>query len=395
MKKITLLATLLIVTMVSAQTEKPKDSTQTKFEELQQNSAEKIISGNIKKGVTVGGYGEITYTQPETGNGELDVQRLVLLFGYKFNEKVQFITEVEFEHVKEVYVEQAFLQYSVNEKISARGGLMLVPMGLINEYHEPTTFNSVERPSVDKSIVPTTWREIGIGVTGRFDNISLKYQAYLFNGFASVSSSGKHLGGKNGLRNGRQKGAESNFVYPNFSAKVDYYGVQGLRLGLAGYFGRTQPEEEDKDLNGADVGIAMVGLDARYRLGRFAARGELISISIADSEAYNDLYHVADPENNLGSQMYGWNLEASFDLLKLERKQQLWAFARYESYDTNSEMEGDVARNLSYERDEWTFGLSYLVAHGAVVKADYQIKNNAVAGIEPDNQFNVGIGVSF
>jgi hypothetical protein len=389
MKNITLLVALFIATIVTAQNEKPKDSTKTNFEIFKKNSAERILSGNINTGVTVGGYGEIIYNQPETGNGELDVQRLVLLFGYKFNDQVQFITEVEFEHVKEVFVEQAFLQYSFNEKISARGGLMLVPMGSINEYHEPTTFNSVERPSIDKSIVPTTWREIGVGVTGRFDNISLKYQAYMFNGLASVNGD-KYLGGANGLRNGRQKGAKSNFVYPNFSAKVDYYGIQGLRLGLAGYFGRTQPLEEDIDLDGADVGIAMIGLDARYRLGRFAARGDFISTSISDSKAYNDLY-ISD----LGSQMYGWNLEASFNLLPLEKKQELWMFARYESYDTNSEMEDNVPRNLSYERDEWTFGLSYLIVRGAVLKADYQIKNNAVAGVEPDNLFSIGIGVTF
>ncbi|MDC9723988.1 MAG: hypothetical protein PSN34_14615 [Urechidicola sp.] len=389
MKKLTLLAALLIVTMVTAQTEKPKDSTLTKFDKLQQNSAERILSGNINSGVTVGGYGEITYNQPETGNGELDVQRLVLLFGYKFNDRVQFITEIEFEHVKEVFVEQAFLQYSFNDKISARGGLMLVPMGSINEYHEPTTFHSVERPSIEKSIVPTTWREIGAGVYGRFDNISLKYQAYIFNGFASVNGD-KYLGGKNGLRNGRQKGAESTFNTPTFSGKVDYYGIQGLRLGLAGYFGRTQPDEDDEDLDGADVGIAMVGFDARYRLGRFAARGEVISTSISDSEAYNDLYG-----SDLGSQMYGWNLEGSYNLLPSEKKMELWGFARYESYDTNSKMDGAADRNLSYDRDEWTFGLSFLVANGAVLKADYQIKNNAVAGVEPDNQFNVGIGVSF
>ncbi|MFK5878861.1 MAG: hypothetical protein QM478_05120 [Flavobacteriaceae bacterium] len=389
MKKSTLFAALLIATMVTAQTEKLKDSTQMKLEELQQNSAERILSGNIKSGVTVGGYAEITYNQPETGNGELDVQRLVLLFGYKFNDKVQFITEVEFEHVKEVFVEQAFLQYSFNDKISARGGLMLVPMGSINEYHEPTTFNSVERPSIAKSIVPTTWREIGAGIYGRFDNISLKYQAYIFNGFASVNGD-KYLGGNNGLRNGRQKGAESTFNTPTFSGKVDYYGIQGLRLGLAGYFGRSQPEEDDEDLDGADIGITMIGLDARYRLGRFAARGELISTSVSDSEAYNNLYG-----SDLGSQMYGWNLEASFNLLPSEKKMELWGFTRYESYDTNSKMGGGVDKNLSYDREEWTFGLSFLVAHGAVVKADYQIKNNAVARAEPDNQFNVGIGVSF
>ncbi len=387
MKKITLVITILITAIVSGQT--TLDSVQKNKNGLKQNSAEKILAGNIQKGVTVGGYGEITYNQPEGGSGELDVQRLVLLFGYKFNDKVQFITEVEFEHVKEVYVEQAFLQYSLNDNFNIRGGLMLVPMGLINEYHEPTTFNGVERPGVDGSIVPTTWREIGVGISGRNDDISLKYQAYIFNGFASVNDD-KYLGGKNGLRNGRQKGAKSVISTPTLSAKVDYYGIQGLRLGLAGYFGRTQAEDDVADIDGADVGITMIGLDARYHIGRFAARGEFIHTSIKDSEAYNDLYG-----SDLGSKMQGWYLEASYNLLSQEKKQELWAFARYEDYDTNAAIAGSLVRNDAYDRTDWTFGLSYLVARGAVVKADYQIKNNAVVGSETTNQLNIGIGVAF
>ncbi|MCK5816088.1 MAG: hypothetical protein KAH07_09105 [Flavobacteriaceae bacterium] len=390
MKKL-LLGFALFSTMINAQTNDSNKSTKIKKDSvvLQQNSAQRILSGNINNGVTVGGYGEINYNQPDGANGELDVQRLVLLFGYKFNDKVQFVTEVEFEHVKEVYVEQAFLQYNLNDNINARGGLMLVPMGLINEYHEPTTFNGVERPSIAKSIVPTTWREIGAGIAGRSNELSLKYQAYIFNGFRSVNGT-KYLGGKNGLRNGRQKGAESIINTPNFSAKVDYYGIAGLRLGLAGYFGRTQAEDDQQEFDGADVGVAMIGLDARYRLGRFAARGEFINTNIKDSEAYNNLYGA-----DLGSQMVGWNLEASFNLLSLDKQQQLWAFARYEDYDTNAAVEDNITRDLSYDRDEITFGLSYFLAPGAVVKADYQIKNNAVPNSESMNQFNMGIGVMF
>ena len=99
------------------------------------------------------------------------------MFGYKFSEKVQFVTEVEFEHVKEVYVEQAFVNYNVANNFNIRGGLMLVPMGIVNEYHEPKTFNGTERPAVDNVIVPNTWREIGIGVNGRIPNMNLGYQA--------------------------------------------------------------------------------------------------------------------------------------------------------------------------------------------------------------------------
>lgn len=396
MKKLAILTLLFIASIANAQTIQ-NDSISTNFNGIIQlngnqvslNSAQRILSGNINNGVTVGGYGEITYNRPDEGNGELDVQRLVLLFGYKFNDKVQFVTEIEFEHVKEVYVEQAFLQYSLSDNFNFRGGLMLVPMGLINEYHEPTTFHGVERPSTAKSIIPTTWREIGFGVAGKFNEASIRYQAYILNGFNSVNGD-KLLGGSNGLRNGRQKGAESNFVNPNLSAKVDYYGVLGLRLGLAGYFGRTQPLEEDVDLAGADVGVAMVGFDARYNVGKFAARGEFIYTDITDSEDYNNLYG-----SDLGSNMYGLLLEASYNLLPAKNKQELWAFARYEDYDTNSNVDGDLERNLAYERDEITIGLTYLLAPGAVLKADYQFKDNAVENSDVTNQFNVGIGITF
>ena len=385
MKKLLALIITLSASVAYAQT--VPDSLYTNPQN-QQNAAQRILSGNINTGVTVGGYGEITYNQPEADNGELDVQRLVLLFGYKFNDKVQFVTEVELEHVEEVFVEQAFLQYSLNDNVNLRGGLMLVPMGIVNEYHEPTTFNGVERPSIDGSIVPTTWREIGIGVSGRFDNASLRYQAYVFNGFSSVNGT-KVLGGKNGLRNGRQKGIRSTVDSPNLSAKLDYYGIQGLRLGLSGYFGRTQAEDEIEDIDGTSVGISMLGFDARYAFKRFTARGQFIYASISDTEDYNTLY-TAD----LGSALQGYYVEAAYNLLPLDKEQQLYAFARYEDFDTHASVDGGLMKNDSYNRNEITFGLSYKIAPGAVVKADYQIKDNAT-NTDVRNQLNVGLGVWF
>ncbi len=356
----------------------------------QQNAAQNILNGNGSQGITVGGYAQIDYNQPEGANGKMDVHRLVMLLGYKFSDKVQFVTEIEYEHVKEVYVEQAFLNYNVNDNFNVRGGLMLVPMGIVNEYHEPTTFNGVERPSMDKSIVPTTWREMGVGITGKFDDANLRYQAYVFNGFASVNGT-KVLGGKNGLRNGRQKGAESTINTPNFSAKLDYYGIQGLRLGLSGYVGRTQATDDVQELNGADVGVSMVGLDARYINKRFTARGQYIHALIKDADAYNNLYTT-----NLGSELKGWYAEAAYNLLPLTNEQKLDAFVRYEQYDTHAATaDANIARNLSYNRNEWTTGLSYHVASGAVVKVDYQIFDNAVEGNDAKGQLNIGFGVWF
>ncbi|MFD2517884.1 porin [Salinimicrobium flavum] len=358
--------------------------------QYQQNSAQRVLSAD-NKAVTLGAYGEITYNQPEGDNGELDVQRLVMLLGYQFSDRVQFFTEIEFEHVEEVYVEQAFVNYNIASNVNLRAGLMLVPMGIINEYHEPTTFNGVERPAIAGSIVPTTWREIGLGVTGRINSASLTYQAYVFNGFKSTDASGKGLiGGSSGLRGGRQKGIQSTVNTPNLSAKLEYYGILGMRLGLAGYFGRTQAADEVDMLDGADVGMSMVGLDARYVYQRFTARGEFIYASLSDTDDYNTL-----TGRDLGSALSGWYAEAAYNLLPISNEQKLFAFARYEDYDTHAETEGSLIENPAYDRNDVTLGLSYHIAPGVVFKGDYQIKDNAVEGADAKNQLNFGVGVWF
>lgn len=143
MKKIGLIAaSIFLIHTISAQVRGTDTLTNAPM-----NSIQNILSGNGAKRVTIGAYGQIDYNQPfndtTRSNGNLDVHRMVLFMGYQFNDKVQFATEIEFEHVSEVFVEQAFLNYKINDKINFRGGLMLIPMGIINEYHEPTTYNGV------------------------------------------------------------------------------------------------------------------------------------------------------------------------------------------------------------------------------------------------------------
>ena len=392
MKKLSLLFSILVASVLGAQT--LQDSI-TFDPQKQLNAAQRILSGNYGKAVTVGAYGELTYNQPEALNGELDVQRLVLLFGYKFNDKTQFVTEVEFEHVEEVFIEQAFINYNVAPNVNLRGGLMLVPFGIINEFHEPTTFNGVERPAVDNVIVPTTWREIGFGVSGRFNELSLGYQAYVFNGFKSTSFDGNGgvngaLKGSNGLRSGRQKAIQSTIDSPTLSMKFDYYGIPGLRLGLSGYFGDTQAEDDVEAIDGANIGISMIGLDARYAFQRFTARGQYVHGSLSGTEAYNNL-----TGKDLGSALQGWYLEAAYNLLPQEKYQRLFAFARYEQYDTHAGTDGSLQQNDAYNRNDLTTGLSYHLAPGVVLKGDYQFTDNAVSGGDVANRLNFGIGVWF
>lgn len=393
MKKLVFSLAIMATALVNAQT--VSDSIQLDPQK-QQNAAQRILSGNYGKAVTVGGYGEMLYNQPEGDNGTLDVQRLVMLFGYKFDDKIQFVTEIEFEHVQEVYVEQAFINYNLANNVNLRGGLMLVPMGIINEFHEPTTFNGTNRPSMDKSIVPTTWRELGVGVSGKFNDLSLGYQAYIFNGFKSVTSdengivTGGLLGGSNGLRGGRQKGIESTINSPNLSLKFDYYGLPGLRLGLSGYFGKTQAPDDIDMIDGADVGLSMIGLDARYAYRKFMARGQYIIADISGSKEYNAL-----TGQNLGSQLSGYYIEGAYNLLPSQNAQKLFAFARYENYDTHAKVDA-ISENLGYDRTDITLGVTYHLTSGVVAKADYQFKDNAaLSSKDVPNQLNFGLGVWF
>jgi hypothetical protein len=134
----------------------------------------------------------------------------------------------------------------------------------------------------------------------------------------------------------------------------------------------------------------MFGLDARYSKQRFSARGQYITASLSDTKAYN-----AATGKDLGSSLRGWYAEAAYNLLSLDKEQQLISFVRYEDYNTHASTEGNLAKNGKYDRQEWTLGLSYKIAPGAVVKADYQIKNNVAVGSTATKQLNFGIGVWF
>ncbi len=276
-------------------------------------------------------------------------------------------------------------------------------MGIINEYHEPTTFNGVERPNLDSKIVPTTWREMGFGFVGKFDNLSLKYQVYLVNGFNGYSGSQK-LRGKDGLRKGRQKAAESFITTPNLSGKIDYYGLNGLKIGIAGYFGNTQTtayeglNKDDNNLvasaDSTKVGVTMVGFDARYNYNGFQAKGQLIYSSISNTDQYNNYGSGAD----LGSEMLGYYAEIGYDLLRLFKKNTdkgLTVFARYENYDTHYGVYSEAIKNDAFNRTDITVGLGFKMGNGAVLKGDYQQFTTASQGDVAKNQINFGVGIWF
>ncbi len=402
MKRILFSSALLLLSFLSqAQTYQPDVA-------VYKNVADNLLLSGNK--LTIGGYGEVHYHQALNSdtrqNGELDVHRMVMLFGYQFSDRTQFVTELEFEHVSEVYVEQAFLQHKINKSINFRGGLLLIPMGIINEYHEPTTFNGVERPLVDNKIAPTTWREIGFGLSGNIYPASLKYQLYLVNGFNGYDGTA-NLNGKSGLRSGRQKGASSYISSPNSTGKVEYYGIRGLNVGVSGYFGDTQSKLYDgiaKDntaaLAKADssvVSISMIGVDARYTYKGLQLRGQFYQVGLSNTEQYNRFTgKTITTPNDLGSSMTGFYVEVAYNVFRhIEKtKTELIPFVRFEGYDTHAEVPSNISKNKSYKNSTITSGLTLKLAQGAVLKTDMQwVKPDGVD--KYSKVFSAGIGVMF
>ena len=368
------------------------------------NSSTKRIMFADPNAFVIGSYGEAHYNhaiESETfQNGTMDLHRVILFMGYKFNSNLQFFSEIEFEHVDEVYVEQAFMNYSFNNTFNLKAGIILIPMGYINEFHEPTLFNGVERPGFSKYILPTTWREMGIGSHGIIKRANLKYQIYLVNGFKSYDNGDSFLSGKNGLRSARQKGTKTIFRTPSVTGKVTYYGLNGLRLGLSGYFGNTETTEYDDirrdnlaaiaKADSSIVGISMFSVNARYTIGKlqFSAVGCVTSIS--NSQQYNT-FTGADVAN----QIMGYYGEVAYNFhLKESGYPRLIPFIRYENYDTHYSVSESMTKNEAYNREILTGGIGFMVTPNTVFKTDFQWLKT-LENPRPTNMINVGFGYWF
>jgi len=367
-----------------------------------QNNFDNVQTDQSSK-LKFGAYGQIDYNQPllnnTTANGELDIHRIVLLMGYSFSPKWELLTEIEIEHVKEVYVEQAYISYKMNRYFNLKGGLLLIPMGYINEYHEPPVYFGVERPLLDSKVVPTTWREIGFGAYGRIPEASLKYQIYLVNGFMGYNGSAK-FDSDDAYRGGRQKGAESKMSSPNLSAKVDFYGIKHLKLGLSGYFGKTQSSlfanlaDADQasrlQADSSVVAIRMFGVDAQYLNKGFQLRGQAIYAYNKNAEAYNAFGNA-----DLGKEIFGYYLEVAYNVFSsLKTSTRLLPFVRYENFDTQFSLVEGASKNPKSHRKVIVAGISYYPTAELVLKADMQWLNNDFLS-SPDKTINAGIGFMF
>jgi len=231
-------------------------------------AASKVYSKD--QGLSIGGYGEGRLRMDDAD--DFDWYRHIMYFGYKFNDNWILNTEVELEHVDEVFVEFAYLDYiGLTENMNFRTGLMLNPMGLINEFHEPTTYLAANRPQTESVIIPSTWRENGFGVFG--ESGGFDYKLYYM-----TSLDGTDFGDTNSsLRGGRQKGAKAKAEDWSMVASVNYVDVPGVRVGASMYSGDSG---QGGDLG--DMSTDIFEVHAEYKSGPWWARAMMANAEVTD-----------------------------------------------------------------------------------------------------------------
>lgn len=346
-------------------------------------------------------YAHVDYNQKiESGirnAGKMDVHRLVTLFGYQFGRNTQFVSEIEVEHVKEIFIEQAFIKHRIKRGLNLKAGLILIPMGFVNEMHEPTFFYSVERPLLDKIIIPTTWREIGIGITGLLHNFDMKYQLYLVNNPLGYNN-GPQVSAANGIRKARQKGAESLVsTLPGISTQLEYYGIDNFKFGVSAYHGETNTsvindlplinDENNSIIDSSTVTMTMVTAHSSYNVSQWNFRGQYTFATYANTRAYNTFSGSDVPES-----MHGFYVLMAYDFMKSEQVS-LEPFVRFSHLDNNLKVGENIEKDNSLKQNILTLGMNYKPHPGVVFKVDYQFYNKA--NDTEYQSFNAGIGVWF
>lgn len=361
-------------------------------------------------GISIGGYGEILYENfsaeredgsPSGATDQLDALRAIVYVGYKFSDRILFNSEVEFEHattsdgVGEVSVEFAYLDYFLTDDIGLRGGLLLLPMGILNEIHEPPTFLGTERPVTEQAILPSTWRENGIGLFGRARG--LDFRAYLVNGLDAVGggSSAASGFGASGLRGGRQKGGKAVAEDLAGVVRLDYTGTLGLMVGTSVYIGESGQNAPSPLEAGETIGARTLIWEghAQYRAHGLDLRG-LFALADVDDVAELNRARGLEGSASIGERLLGGYVQVGYDVLHRTRTtHQLLPYLRWERLDTQDEVPEGFGADPANDRTIVSIGAAWKPIPGFILKSDYQIhENGADTAVD---QFNVALGYLF
>ncbi|MFN7143426.1 MAG: hypothetical protein ACK4YP_06605 [Myxococcota bacterium] len=363
-------------------------------------------------GTVVGGYGQIQARWLGVGpdprfEGEATVRRLVLFVSHDFSSlgaPIRAYTELEWEnaiagegHPGSVEVEQAFLEARIaGDALSARAGLLLVPFGIVNQWHEPPVFHGVERPSLDLTLIPTTWRELGVGIVGKPGIV--RYELYAMTPLDPTGFDDA------GIVNGRTLGAVSPADALAVSGRVEVEPTLGLVAGVSGYGSDAGGAGDWFDATGErrKLSLPVIGAEAdvRWRGYGFEARAlgtmfwlpesdDLMEARRADGSPYFPEGSGVVPTHMRGGYVeLGWNV-----LHPTDATMELVPFARLEHYDTQAAVPEGYDANPLRTVDEATFGLTFRPISNVAVKADVQLRDRKYG--DDELQWDVGVGYMF
>ena len=337
------------------------------------------------------GYMEMHLNQASGQPTILDFHRFVLLFGHSFSPRIKFWSEVEVEHALveggeesgELEIEQAFLDFFVKPEINFRAGILLAPIGILNERHEPPAFYGVERPFVDTLIIPTTWFDAGFGIYGDLGR-GFTYKLYAM---APPDAAGFSAG--EGIRGGRQSGLFSVVSDLGVTGRVEYRGVPRLTLGTSFFVANTGFRFQNLDPR-----LGLFEFDGRYRFRRFDFRGQFAQLWVSRTAELNRaLLQQTGVNPNIAKSSLGYYLEAAYHLLPPGRVEaDLAPFFRLERFNTQHRMAPGFQPLPQFDRTAYTLGISYRPHPDVALKLDYQFLRNRSDVIPIPNRFNLGIG---
>ena len=339
-----------------------------------------------KNPLSIGGYGEMFYANPEDGGDFADVYRFITYFGYKFNDWIILNTEIEFEHGADagnggkVVVEFLYLDFLLSEQANLRLGHVLTPMGLVNLRHEPTLFNTVQRPEIEKYLLPSTWHENGALVYGRLANLDLDYTAGVINAL-NLNNDDTKAPDYGWIREGRLGASKDASFEPAFVGRMDYTGINGLMVGASVYYGDGSNVKDDaNDVSGLTT--TMFDIHASYDNGPFSAYGLYTQTNLDGAE---NLSPTAVEKAS------GYYVNASYDISSLVGlKYKLPVFAQYQDFNPVEKTVGGLNED-AFQTEIATIGLNFFPADQVVLKADYEMRE----GYKEGDKFSFGLGFIF
>lgn len=362
-----------------------EEKVQILIEELEILKEKETEKSELAEKINFHGYGELHYnsTTQEGANNKMDFHRMVLGWTYHFNDWIVLDAEVDFEHsASEMELEYAHISFLFSDAFNLRMGSMLMPVGYLNEFHEPPLFYSVERPWVQKHVIPTTWQEGGAGIFGS-PTPELSYRLYLVGGLDASTFTAS-----SGIRGGRGKVANAKADDLAVVGRLEYGGIPGLDLGLSGYLG-------DAAQGNSALGDATVSIlegDIRYRWKDLELTALVASVNIDDTDKINT---VSATSEVVGEEILGWYVEGAYHLgrLLMPEEQDMVLFVRHEQFDTQEDVVSSLTADPANDRKVTTVGLAYYPTPQVAIKADLESWEDGTGS--EWHQFNMGTAYMF